>query len=133
MELRQEKKRSLVLNLTSLIDVMFLLLIFFMVSTTFLRQPAIKLELPEAKNSEAVRQSPIVINIDRGGHVYLNDNPMELELLGAALTRRLAHSDSKVVVLKADLRVTHGAVVRVLDIVKGAGVNKLVVSTAPGK
>jgi len=133
MELREGKKKSLVINLTSLIDVLFLLLIFFMVTTTFLSQPAIKLDLPTAKNSDTVRQSPVVISVDRGGRVFLNDEPMELELLGAALVRRLAESDSKVVVLKADTQVTHGAVIRVLDIVKGAGVKKLVVSTTPGK
>ncbi len=133
MELREGKKKSLVINLTSLIDVLFLLLIFFMVTTTFLSQPAIKLDLPTAKNSDTVRQSPVVISVDRGGRVFLNDEPMELELLGAALVRRLAESDSKVVVLKADTQVTHGAVIRVLDIVKGAGVKKLVVSTTPGE
>ena len=58
MELRKEKKRSVIINLTSLIDVLFLMLIFFMVTTTFLSQPAINLELPTAKNAEAVRQRP---------------------------------------------------------------------------
>ncbi|MCH7547943.1 MAG: biopolymer transporter ExbD [Candidatus Krumholzibacteriota bacterium] len=121
MELRKEKKRSVIINLTSLIDVLFLMLIFFMVTTTFLSQPAINLELPTAKNAEAVRQSPVVVHVDRLGRVFLNE----------ALSRRVEQSDDKSVVLKADSRVSHGAVVQVLDIIKGAGVRKLVVSTEP--
>jgi biopolymer transport protein ExbD len=126
-----KRKRSLILNLTSLIDVLFLLLIFFMVSTTFLSQPAIKLELPQAENAETVRQSPTVIYIDPSGHVYLNDEPMEPALLGEAIKLKLSGDLEKAVVLRADSRVSHGSVIHILDILKGAGVKKLVVSTAP--
>ena len=133
MELRKPRarKRRLILNLTSLIDVLFLLLIFFMISTTFLSQPAINLELPAAANAELVRQTPIVIHIDESGTVYLNDEPTALALLEASLKRRLFDSADKAVVLKADSRVSHGSVVQVLDVIKGSGVKKLVVSTRP--
>ena len=73
MQLRKKGKRSVILNVTSLIDVMFLLLIFFMISTTFLSTPAIKLELPEAKNADVVRQNPLTIYLDPSGRLYLND------------------------------------------------------------
>jgi biopolymer transport protein ExbD len=132
MDMRGAKrKRSLILNVAPLIDVLFLLLIFFMISTTFLSQPAIKLELPEAKHSETVRQTPVVVYVDPNGRIYLNDEPMEQGLLGEALRQQLAGDLEKAVVLKADSRVSHGAVVEVLDIIKGAGVRKLVVSTRP--
>jgi biopolymer transport protein ExbD len=132
MEMRGgRRKRSLVLNVTSLIDVLFLLLIFFMISTTFLSQPAIQLELPKAKHAEEVRQTPLVVHVDRDGRVFLNDEPIELPLLGEALRRRMAGDLEKSVVLKADSRVMHGKVVEVMDILKGAGVKKLVESTRP--
>lgn len=133
MELRRKTKKSLILNLTSLIDVLFLLLIFFMISTTFLSQPAIKLELPEAKHADTVRQTPLVIYVDPVGRIYLNDEPMEPALLGEALRLRLQDDAEKSVVLRADSRVSHGSVVQVLDIIKGSGVRKLVVSTRPEK
>jgi len=131
MELRVKKKRSLVINLTSLMDVMFLLLIFFMVTTTFLSQPAIKLQLPSAKNAQAERAEPVVVHVDQLGRVYLNDNPMELGLLAPALSQQMAERTEKTVVLKADSRVSHGVVVQVLDAIKAAGVEKLSVSTSP--
>ena len=131
MELRPPKKRSLTISVTPLIDVLFLLLIFFMISTTFLSTPAIKLELPEAKHADAVRQKPLVVHIDPNGSVYLNDEPVDVSLLAAALGMKLQESTEKAVVLKADSRVSHGTVVEVMDIVKGAGAKRLVVSTKP--
>jgi len=131
MQLRKKGKRGLILNVTSLIDVLFLLLIFFMISTTFLSTPAIKLELPEAQHADEVRHKPLVVYIDPSGRLYLNDDPIDAPLLEAALKNKLAESEEKAVVLKADSRVSHGSVVEVMDIVKGAGARRLVVSTDP--
>lgn len=133
MQLRPHKKRSVLINVTSLIDVMFILLLFFMVSTTFLATPAIKLELPKARHADVVRQRQIVVHVDPAGAIYLNDEPVNISLLGAALQGRLADADDKSVVLKADSRVSHGTVVEVMDVIKGAGATRLVVSTQPAE
>ena len=133
MDLRRVRKRSLIINLTSLIDVLFLLLIFFMVSTTFVSQPAISLQLPTAQHAEATRQTPVVVHIDVNGAVYINDEPVEIALLEEELISRLSDQVEKAVVLKADSRVQHGVVIHVLDLIKGAGVKKLVVATEPEK
>lgn len=133
MQLRRKKRRSLILNLTSLIDVLFLLLIFFMISTTFLSTPAIKLELPKASHADPVRHEPLIVYIDPGGSVYLNDEPVGMSLLEAALKNKLSSSEDKAVVLKADSRVLHGEVVHIMDIIKGAGARRLVVSTQPAE
>jgi biopolymer transport protein ExbD len=133
MQLRAKNKRAVVLNVTSLIDVLFLLLIFFMISTTFLSTPAIQLELPKAKNADAVRQEPLVVYVDAQGDLFLNDEPVDVALLPAALKDKLLENDDKAVILKADSRVSHGSVVEVMDIVKGAGARRLVVSTQPAE
>ena len=133
MQLRAKNKRTVVLNVTSLIDVLFLLLIFFMISTTFLSTPAIKLELPEAKNADAVRQEPLVVYVDEDGALFLNDEPINAARLPAALKDKLMQNDDKAVILKADSRVSHGSVVEIMDIVKGAGARRLVVSTQPAE
>jgi biopolymer transport protein ExbD len=134
MQLRPHKrKRSVVINVTSLIDVMFNLLLFFMVSTTFLSTPAIKLELPKAKHGEVVEQRPIIVYIDADGTVYLNDEPVNISLLGSALQAKLDQADDRSVVLQADSRVSHGHVVEAMDAIKGAGATRLVVSTEPAE
>ncbi len=132
MEMRPgRRKRSLILNLAPLIDVLFLLLIFFMISTTFLSQPAIKLELPEAEHADNIRQSPLVVYVDPSGRAYLNDEPIEIPLLAEALRRRLVDATEKSVVFNADSRVSHGRVVEILDVIKDAGVRKLSFGTRP--
>ncbi len=126
-----KRKRSVTINVTSLLDVMFNLLLFFMVSTTFVSTPAIKLELPKAKHGEVVGERAIVIYVDENGAIYLNDEPVDVSLLGAALKQKFEGSTDRGVVLKADSRVTHGVVVEVMDVIKGAGATRLVVSTQP--
>jgi biopolymer transport protein ExbD len=133
MELRRTKRRSVIINVTSLIDVMFILVLFFTVSTTFVNQPAMNLDLPRAQHSQVTRQSAIIVNVGQDGSVFLNDEPMDLALLEQALVTRLATADDRAVVLKADSRVSHGTVVHILDIIKGAGVTKLTIATQPSK
>jgi len=131
VDLRPPRKRSVFVNVTSLVDVMFILVLFFTVSTTFVSQPAMNLELPKAVHSETTRQAPIVIYLDREGAVFLNDEAIDVALLEQLLVSRLATSEEKSVVLKADSRVSHGTVIHVLDIIKGAGVVKLTIATEP--
>lgn len=131
MDLRRTRRRSVSVNVTSLVDVMFILVLFFTVSTTFVSQPAMNLELPKAVHSEATRQAPIVIYLDEAGSIYLNDEAVDTAVLEDALLARLATSEEKSVVLKADSRVSHGTVIHVLDIIKGAGVVKLTIATQP--
>jgi biopolymer transport protein ExbD len=133
MELRKSKRnsRSVFVNVTSFIDVLFVLLLFFMVSTTFVNQPAMSLDLPRAVHSQGTRQPAIIVYIDQHGLIHLNDEPVDDALLDQALRTRLASSEDKAVVLKADSRVSHGVVVHVLDIIKGAGVLKLTIATQP--
>jgi biopolymer transport protein ExbD len=133
VELRRSKRegRSVFVNVTSFIDVLFVLLLFFMVSTTFVSQPAMNLDLPRAAHSEGTRQPSIIIYIAENGAVYLNDEQIDVGLLEQALASRLASATEKAVVLKADSRVSHGRVVEVLDVIKGAGAVKLTIATQP--
>jgi biopolymer transport protein ExbD len=133
MEFRKSKRnsRSVFVNVTSFIDVLFVLLLFFMVSTTFVNQPAMSLDLPKAVHSQGTREPAIIVYVDQNGGVRLNDEPVNDALLDSALRARLATSEDKAVVLKADSRVSHGTVVHVLDIIKGAGVVKLTIATQP--
>ena len=133
MDLRRSKRegRSVFVNTTSFIDVLFVLLLFFMVSTTFISQPAMNLDLPKAQHSQTTRQPSIVIYVREDGAVYLNDELVDVGLLEQSLATRLASSADKSVVLEADSRVSHGRVIEVLDVIKGAGAVKLTIATQP--
>ena len=108
---------------------MFLLLIFLLISSTFLEQPGIKLELPETKNSETVKQREFSLFVNKEGKIFLNDEEMKESELEAKIKKVLPEMKDKAIILKADNNATHGVVVRVMDIIKRGGVKKLVIGT----
>jgi biopolymer transport protein ExbD len=130
MQFRTRKRRSRVLiNITSLIDVLFLLLIFLMVSSTFLEQPGIKLELPPAETAVVVDQKEFTLFVDKHGKLFLNNLEISMDGLEAKLKEALPGMKDGSLILKADQDVSHGIVVRIMDSVKKSGVKKLVIGT----
>ena len=129
MQFKVRQKRRVLINITSLIDVLFLLLIFFMVSSTFLEQPGIKLELPHAQSAVVVEQKDFTLFVDKDGGLYLNENRIESAALEQALKDALPGMQDGALVLKADQDVTHGVVVKIMDAAKRSGVRKLVIGT----
>ena len=129
MQFRTRPKRKVLINITPLIDVLFLLLIFFMVSSTFLEQPGIKLELPHADSAVVVEQKDYVLFVDKKGKMFLNDKEVVMTDLEAKMKEALPEMKDSALVLKADQDVSHGVVVRIMDIVKKSGVKKLIIGT----
>jgi biopolymer transport protein ExbD len=129
MQFREKSKRRVIINITSLIDVLFLLLIFFMVSSTFLEQPGMKLDLPETSTHDVTRQEDYTIFITKDEALYLNEEPVTLGNLPDHL-KRIA-SETEGIILKADEKTRYGFVIEVMDLVKQSGMKKLVVATKP--
>ncbi len=115
------KGRGLIINLTSLIDVMFLLLIFFMVTSTFKNQPAINLVLPRSATASETVDTPTVLYLTAEGDVYLNDTPVAKDELSRRLTELRNSSDEDRMVLRADKDAAHGDVVELIDLIKQSG------------
>lgn len=133
MQFKTRRKRNVLINITSLIDVLFLLLIFFMVSSTFLEQPGIKLELPFAESAVVVEQKDYVLFVNKQDKMFLNDKEVNLEELEGKIKAALPEMKDAALVLKADQDVTHGFVVKVMDIAKRSGVRKLIIGTKSEK
>jgi len=129
MQFNEKRRRRVIINITSLIDVLFLLLIFFMVTSTFLEQPGMKLELPSAKSAEVSQVEKLVLYIGPGGEIMFNDRAVTLDDLLGVIEEAVPQAAEKTLVLKADKTVQHGTVVAVMDIAKRAGLTKLVVGT----
>ncbi len=123
-----KKSRSLILNLTSLIDVMFLLLIFFMVTSTFRNQPAITLVLPRSATAAETVDTPVILFLTADGEVYLNDAKVPVHELPSRLEE--LHTDSKDnrMVLRADEAASHGDVVGLIDTIKKSGFTRISLS-----
>ena len=132
MQISARKRKRPVINITSLIDVVFLLLIFFMVSTTFAEHPGIKLELPTASTAEPNKLEPLTLTIDKKGSMFLNDVRVGAEELRAALEAE-AKKPEATLVLKADKGVPYGYVIRAMDISRQSGIRRIVSLTETPK
>lgn len=119
------------IDLTPMIDIVFQLLIFFMVSTTFIVTPGLKLNLPEASNADTVEQTQdLTIELKADNTLYLNKTPVDLKNLEADL-RSLAAGKDPTLIIKADGTVSHSSVVDVMDVARKVGLKKLAIATKP--
>lgn len=133
MMLRHDRNKDPELNLTPLIDVVFLLLIFFMVSTTFEKESEINIELPEAAGEKSQEERfTIEITIDGEGHYFVNEKRIrdkQLATLKTALRdTRADHQDPKLII-SADKNTPHQAVIRAMDAARQAGMVNLTFAT----
>lgn len=119
------------INITSLIDVMFLLLIFFMVSSTFKQDSAIDITLPQAESATARELTTHEITVDAAGQAYLGGEPVDEAKLRADLEAILRADPNAPLVLRADEGADFGKVLRVIDIARSLHAANLVIPTAP--
>ena len=129
MQFRPKRYIKPLINIASLVDVLFLLLIFFMVTSAFVEQPNIKLELPSTRHSEISKIERMVLTISRDGQLFLQDKPVEKKDLEKELRRVILDTGDDVLVLKADKFVPYGVVIGIMDDAKGAGFKKIIAPT----
>ena len=131
MQLSNGRPRRVTLDLTPLIDVVLMLVIFFMLTTTFVLSPGVQVDLPQGSSLQQPRESDAIITITKDGAVYFQDAQVSLETLQAVLQRAKAQQPRLRVVMKADTLVQHGRVVEVMDMAKLVGIERLAIATAP--
>jgi len=133
MKISSNQPENRKLNLTPLIDVVFLLLIFFMVSTTFEKQAKLKIELPEASSKPAVsEQQDLVISISQKGVFFINNNELvnaQSQSLKNALQQIVKDSRQMPVVIRADANAAHKHVVMTMDVLGNMGFEKVSMAT----
>ena len=129
MQFRVKRYIKPVINIASLVDVLFLLLIFFMVTSAFVEQPNIKLELPATSNTEVSRVERMVLTISRDGQLFIQDKPVDKQNLEKELRRVVLDTGEEILVLKADKMVPYGEIVGVMDDARGAGFKKVIAPT----
>ena len=134
MRLQHHNKEEPTVDLTSLIDVVFLLLIFFMVSTTFERESVLKVDLPEASSVEEREDIPdsLELVIDSEGRMYLNDQRLidsEERTIRAAIEQMAGEERNLPMVLRADRQTPHHFVVTAMDVAAQLGFVNLSIAT----
>ena len=125
------EKVIVALNMTPLIDCVLQLLIFFMLSSSFVLQTGIHVDLPRARAPRLQEEQDIIITITRTNEIFLNDEKMTLDQLPISLLERVTRAKSKAVLIKPDRRVETGKLVEVMGIAKSVGVESLGIMTEP--
>jgi len=127
------KKKSqlaeIAMDMTPMIDCVFQLLIFFMVTTVFAVQSGLKVDLPQASTSDAPPEKDLNITISEKGEMDLNGTPVTLDILEEQLRIQKDIFGSKVLIIKADKKAMHGIVVDVMDAAKIVGIDQLAIAT----
>jgi biopolymer transport protein ExbD len=115
--------------LTSLIDIVFLLLVYFLLTTNFIVDEAISIRLPKADASTPQVQRELVIFVDELGQAWIGTEHVPDGKLFDSVSGNLASRDNKTVVIRADKRLILDRAVRVMDVAKAAGARKLCLAT----
>jgi biopolymer transport protein ExbD len=119
------------LDVTPLIDVVFLLLIFFLLTSTYITRESIELNLPSSDTAAAAEDAPVVVGLDRENRLYIGDETVSAAELEARLARSLSGRSRKAVTLKADRSVELQSLLDVIDRIRSAGATELSLATGP--
>ncbi len=125
---KRDKNDNFSIDIAPLVDVVFLLLIFFMVSTTFEVNTGLKVDLPTSSSKE-IKKEPETINISvtKSGEIYYNGGKIDIVNLNAKF-QNLKNKES-LIIIKADKFSYHGTVVSIMDLAKKNGLNNLAIAT----
>jgi len=132
VKFRKVIRPGVAINIAPLVDVVFLLVIFFAVSTTFLETAGLKLELPTSSSTATREPREITVLLAADGTLSYEGSVVAEGELRDALRADLTESERKIVVLRADTRTPHGEVVRVMDLIREAGAEGLTVAARTG-
>ena len=129
----RRSRKGPAINITSLIDVMFLLLIFLLVSTTFRQHWGIDITLPAAETATEQKQQPLEVTVSASGVFLLGRNPVDEEGLRAGINEAIRIDPAASVVLRADESADFSRVIRAIDIARDVGVTRLIIPTRFGE
>lgn len=131
MTFKSETKLLDIFNFSSLTDIVLQLLIFFLLSSSFVMQTGIKVQLPKAEMGESQARKNIVVTLTDAGNLYLNGEQLVVSSLGPKLASLIGSDKDQVVVIRADKTVSLQRTVEVIDVAKAVGAAKFMIATTP--
>jgi len=132
MRIQRRSIKKARIEIIPMIDTIFFLLVFFMISTLSMTQfKGMPVNLPKAASGQQAPAESAAITIDKDGRLFLNQQAIDKAALAEALSQQLAKNAEMLVVINADDGVQHGQVVEVMDIARGANVAKMAIAVKP--
>lgn len=129
LDFERRKQSSVQLNMTPLIDIVFLLLIFFILSSHFVSERGFSVKLPKAAHASEQHHETITVTIDASSSIFIDERQVSIEELASGLKEELNLKNVETVVIKADAGVDIGFAVQVMDAAKEADATGLVILT----
>ena len=135
MQFYTRKRRTPLINIVSLIDILAILLIFFIVTATFRKpEPQLQINLPDSKSAEATaaaQKEPAILRVKSEKEITLDEKPVTLESLTSSLKKLRESQPSRGIAMQADREAPFGVVVKILDSLKAAGLQDVPAFTQP--
>ncbi|TOE68452.1 biopolymer transporter ExbD [Vibrio parahaemolyticus] len=113
------------IDMTPMLDIVFIMLIFFIVTTSFVKEAGLEVNRPTASSAQTVKKGNIMVAIGAAGDVWVDKRRIEVDAVRANIERLRAESPDGAVVIQADTEANAGVVVKVMDQIKMAGVESI--------
>jgi biopolymer transport protein ExbD len=127
--LQRKQRRHAEINVIPMIDMLFFLLVFFVLTSSFTSEAGIDISKPKAQSAKTLPKQPLLIGVTRDGNIHVNESPVSLKALGGVLRHYLAQDPNRSVVIVADRDALISKAVDVLDECNLANVKKVSIST----
>jgi len=119
------------LDIAPLIDVVLLLLIFFMLTSSFITPAGLRVDLPESSVTEPQEKDNLVVGVSEEGELYLDDELISWENFRERLASNQFYGQDRILILKADKETRHGMVVRVMSLARELGWKRMAIAADP--
>ena len=113
------------IDMTPMLDIVFIMLIFFIVTTSFVKESGIEVEKPQASSTKQDKKVNIIIGIKKSGEIWIDNHPIDIRALRTRVEKLHAETPEGTVIITADKRAETGVLVSVMDQVKLAGIEKI--------
>ncbi len=128
--IREEEEAAI--DMTPMLDIVFIMLIFFIVTTSFVKEAGIEVNKPVAVNQTKHKNANVFIAVNGDGEVWLNKKQVDVERVAATLEKLLAEQPTDIIFIQADKEAKHSKVVKVMDAIKEAGIDQISIAAAKG-
>lgn len=125
----EESSEQANVDMTPLIDVVFILLIFFILSASFQQQNQIKVERPNSQITDSLSSVSVTVSVDEQGQIWLDNQAVEVAMLTSRIKQKFTQANNVSVVIDVDKSVNSGRLIQIIDKVRIAGVNNVAVAT----
>ena len=116
-------------DMTPMLDIVFIMLIFFIVSTSFVKETGISVDRPSAENSQSQHKTSLLVAINAEGQIWVDRKQIPMSALQPTLERLLVQTPNAGVVIQADHSAITGVLVSVMDQIRAAGIEKIAIAT----